>query len=88
MAKAGKSSYKVGFGKPPRSAQFRPGQSGNPAGRRRGAKNFATAIEEELRSRVTITENGKRKRVPSERSSPSISSIRQRADTSRRSRWC
>jgi hypothetical protein len=61
--KAEKDSYDVGFSKPPRSTRFRPGQSGNPAGRPRGAKNFATAIEEELLARVTVTENGKRKRI-------------------------
>src|SRR4051794_35854637 len=63
MAKAGKGSYAVGFRKPPRSTQFKPGQSGNTAGRPRGAKNFATAFEQELASRVIITENGRRKRV-------------------------
>lgn len=58
-----KGSYEVGFGKPPRSRQFKPGQSGNPAGRPPAAKNFATAIEQELKSRVIITENGRRKRI-------------------------
>jgi hypothetical protein len=63
MANGDEGSYEVGFGKPPRSTQFRPGQSGNPAGRPQGAKNFATAIEEELQARVIVTENGKRKRI-------------------------
>jgi len=63
VAKGDKGSYEVGFSKPPRSTQFKPGQSGNPAGRPRGAKNFATAIEEELQARVIVTENGKRKRI-------------------------
>jgi uncharacterized protein DUF5681 len=63
MAKRDRGIYEVGFGKPPRSRQFKPGQSGNPAGRPRGAKNFATAIEQELKSRVIITENGRRKRI-------------------------
>lgn len=58
-----KGSYEVGFGKPPRSRQFKPGQSGNPAGRPPAAKNFATALELELKSRVIITENGKRKKI-------------------------
>ena len=64
MAKRGEGSYEVGFGKPPRSTQFKPGQSGNLAGRPRGAKNVATAIEDELKARVTVTENGRRKRIP------------------------
>jgi len=63
MSKEDKKSYEVGFGKPPRSTQFKPGQSGNTAGRPRGAKNFHTALEQELRSRVTVTENGRRKRI-------------------------
>jgi hypothetical protein len=63
MAKADKGAFEVGFGKPPRSTQFKPGRSGNPAGRPRGAKNFATAIEQELDTRVTVTENGRRRRI-------------------------
>ena len=51
------------MGKPPRSRQFKPGESGNPDGRPRGAKNFATAIEQELDARVTVTENGRRRRI-------------------------
>src|SRR2546421_9467991 len=63
MAKERKRSYEGGLGKPPRSSQFKPGQSGNAAGRPRGAKNFATALEQELKSRVLVTENGRRKRI-------------------------
>ena len=63
MAKAGKGTFEVGFGKPPRSTQFKPGQSGNRAGRPRGAKNFAIAIEQALDTRVTVTENGRRRRI-------------------------
>ena len=55
--------FEVGFGKPPRSRRFKPGQSGNPNGRPRGAKNFATALEEELNARLTVTENGRRRRI-------------------------
>ena len=63
MAASDSGPYEIGFGKPPRSRQFKPGQSGNPAGRPRGAKNFATAIEQELDARVTVTENGRRRRI-------------------------
>ena len=63
MAEAGKLPYPVGYAKPPLNTKFRPGQSGNPSGRPKGAKNFGTAIDAELRARVTVTENGKRKRV-------------------------
>ena len=60
---ANKGPFEVGFGKPPRSRRFKPGQSGNPNGRPRGAKNFAVAIEQELVTRVTVTENGRRRRI-------------------------
>ena len=63
MAKTGRGAYDVGFGRPPQLTQFKPGQSGNPAGRPLGAKNFATAIAQELDTRVTVTENGRRKRI-------------------------
>jgi hypothetical protein len=55
--------YVVGYRRPPRATQFKPGQSGNPNGRPKGAKNFATALRTELDARVTITENGKRRTV-------------------------
>ncbi len=60
---ANKGPFEVGFGRPPRSTRFKPGQSGNPNGRPRGAKNFAIAIGQELDSRVTVTENGRRRRI-------------------------
>jgi hypothetical protein len=63
MADPGKPRYAVGYAKPPSNTRFKPGQSGNPLGRPRGAKNFGTAIEDELRARVTVTENGTRKRL-------------------------
>jgi hypothetical protein len=46
--------YDIGYGKPPKDHQFQPGQSGNPRGRPKGAKNMATIIREELNTRVSI----------------------------------
>lgn len=56
-------STPIGYKKPPRHTQFKPGQSGNIKGRPKGAKNFATVFEEELRASIEVTENGKRKRI-------------------------
>ena len=53
----------VGPGRPPRHTRFKPGQSGNPNGRPKGSKNFATILQQQLRKKVTITVDGKPKRM-------------------------
>jgi Family of unknown function (DUF5681) len=60
MAKPPKD-YDVGYGRPPRSSQFTKGQSGNPRGRRKGAKLFVEIVREALNEKVSINENGSRK---------------------------
>ena len=63
MADDDERPYKVGFGNPPAATRFKPGQSGNPKGRPRGSKNFDTALVDELNARLTVTENGKRRKI-------------------------
>ena len=53
----------VGPGRPPRHTRFKPGRSGNPNGRPKGSKNFATILQQQLRKKVTITVDGKPKRM-------------------------
>jgi len=55
--------YKVGFKKTPRHTRFKPGRSGNPKGRPKGRKNIRTIIKDVLVQTVTITENGRVRRV-------------------------
>jgi|SRR5579864_1248792 len=55
--------YEVGRGRPPRSGQFKKGQSGNPKGRPKGARNISTVIEEVLNERITVTEHGRRRSI-------------------------
>jgi hypothetical protein len=53
----------VGYGRPPRAHQFKPGQSGNPKGRKKGIKNEATILHDLLQHKVTLTERGKTRKV-------------------------
>lgn len=49
-------SYEVGYGKPPANARFSPGQSGNPRGRPKGARNKSPALNEERLKSIILTE--------------------------------
>src|SRR5208282_6841783 len=53
----------VGYRRPPRRRQFKPGLSGNPKGRPRGSRNASTLLDEALKERVTVSENGRRRKV-------------------------
>ncbi len=54
-------TYDVGFGRPPKHAQFKKGQSGNRKGRPKGTLNLASVLERTLREKVVTNENGRRK---------------------------
>jgi len=55
--------YEVGYGKPPQGTRFKKGKSGNPTGRPKGSKNLATIFAELGNERVTVTENGRTRRL-------------------------
>lgn len=58
-----KSDYPVGYKKPPRHSQFQPGQSGNPRAGRKRADDFACLFSETLDETVTVSENGRRRKI-------------------------
>jgi len=55
--------YEIGYGKPPKNSQFKKGISGNPSGRPKKPSDFLSELMEELQSKVTLLENGKRKAI-------------------------
>lgn len=61
------SDYEIGYGKPPKDYQWQPGQSGNPSGssgKKSVHKPIMEGIADHLCEMVTVTINGKKKKVP------------------------
>src|SRR5437588_7209701 len=59
-----RKSYDIGYGRPPKQYQFKPGESGYPAGRPKGAKNQATLLHDILHRKITILDRGRKRSVP------------------------
>jgi hypothetical protein len=53
------TGYTVGYGKPPQQGRFRPGRSGNPAGRPKGVRNLGTDVQRTLKAPVKVREGGR-----------------------------
>ena len=51
--------YEVGYGKPPKEYQFKPGQSGNHMGRPPDDRNLKRALRDIMTEDLEIRENGK-----------------------------
>jgi hypothetical protein len=56
--------YEIGYRRPPRTTQFKPGQSGNPRGRPKGARSVGTILLDVSGRRIAVTENGETRRIP------------------------
>ena len=55
-AESGKSDQ-VGYCRPPKHSQFKPGQSGNPSGRPKNAISFVSDLADELSGTILAREN-------------------------------
>ena len=58
-----RSREEVGYKRPPRASQFKPGQSGNPKGRPKGSLNNASVLAQTLREQVQVNEGGRRRTI-------------------------
>jgi hypothetical protein len=56
--------YAVGYRRPPKHTRFKPGQSGNPKGRKKGTINLNTVLKKVLNEDVLIREGGRQRRMP------------------------
>jgi uncharacterized protein DUF5681 len=52
-----------GYGRPPKDKRFKPGYSGNPKGRPKGARNLKTDLSTLMRKRVPVREDGEMRYV-------------------------
>lgn len=61
------NDYAIGKGKPPKHSRWQPGECPNRKGRPKGTKNFDTDLDEELRERIPLIENGRKKMISKQR---------------------
>ena len=59
--------YRVGYGRPPWHTRFRPGQSGNPAGRPKVPQTLASDLREELEEMITLGDGDAERTVSRQR---------------------
>lgn len=57
------TEHQIGYKRPPVHTRFPEGHSGNRRGRPRGSKNWKTSFLEALATKVTLNENGRRRRL-------------------------
>ena len=71
MAEEKDSEYSVGYRKPPRHSQFKPGRSGNPKGRPRKKQAFEDDFQAEMNSTITANVGGRAQTITKSQLLPS-----------------
>jgi hypothetical protein len=61
------TDHEVGYARPPKHSQFKPGKSGNPQGRPKGTKNLKTDLAEELSEKIVVHEGGNSRQISKQR---------------------
>jgi hypothetical protein len=57
------ADYTVGYGRPPKATQFKAGKTGNPRGSPKGSRTVGAILQDILRQKIAVTENGKTRRI-------------------------
>ncbi len=60
---AGTDDDGIGYGRPPLHSRFKPGESGNPRGRPKGAASFKSDLLEELSETIAVREGSGEVRI-------------------------
>jgi hypothetical protein len=58
------ASHEVGYGRPPKHSQFKPGKTGNRKGRPPQSRNFKTMVKKVVEEQVELRDAGKVRRMP------------------------
>jgi hypothetical protein len=58
------ANYTIGYRRPPKATQFEKGVSGNPRGRPKGSRTVGAVLQDILRQKIAVTENGRTRRLP------------------------
>ena len=56
--------YKIGYGKPPKQHQFKPGNNANPKGRPKGSRNRKLVVSEILLEPIAVRQGDKTTMMP------------------------
>jgi hypothetical protein len=57
----------IGYKSPPEDTRFKPGQSGNPKGRPKGAHNFKTDVKATLETTIDLATGGAPKKISTQK---------------------